>query len=115
MRQNKNTRLEALVDIIKNVQKNNGTNKDTLVKNWAIENKIEDVVSLGDAFDYITVKLLSLEMKPLLKNIKTLEDSVIRGRTVAINLASNFEKYLERTDKWKVSEYGPRLETLSTD
>lgn len=113
-------RLEALVDIIKNVQKNNGTNKDTLVKNWAIENKIEDVVSLGDAFDYITRKVVEFRNETSdLKNIKTLEDSVIRGRTVAINLASNLEKYLERNRRVESSEYGPQIrdiiDQLNTD
>ena len=113
-------RLEALVDIIKNVQKNNGTNKDTLVKNWAIENKIEDVVSLGDAFDYITCKVVEFRNETSdLKNIKTLEDSVIRGRTVAINLASNLEKYLERNRRVESSEYGPQIrdiiDQLNTD
>ena len=113
-------RLEALVDIIKNVQKNNGTNKDILVKNWAIENKIEDVVSLGDAFDYITRKVVEFRNETSdLKNIKTLEDSVIRGRTVAINLASNLEKYLERNRRVESSEYGPQIrdiiDQLNTD
>ena len=113
-------RLEALVDIIKNVQKNNGTNKDTLVKNWAIENKIEDVVNLGDAFDYITRKVVEFRNETSdLKNIKTLEDSVIRGRTVAINLASNLEKYLERNRRVESSEYGPQIrdiiDQLNTD
>ena len=113
-------RLEALVDIIKNVQKNNGTNKDTLVKNWAIKNKIEDVVSLGDAFDYITRKVVEFRNETSdLKNIKTLEDSVIRGRTVAINLASNLEKYLERNRRVESSEYGPQIrdiiDQLNTD
>ena len=113
-------RLEDLVDIIKNVQKNNGTNKDTLVKNWAIKNKIEDVVSLGDAFDYITRKVVEFRNETSdLKNIKTLEDSVIRGRTVAINLASNLEKYLERNRRVESSEYGPQIrdiiDQLNTD
>lgn len=113
-------RLEALVDIIKNVQKNNGTNKDTLVKNWAIENKIEDVVSLGDAFDYITRKVVEFRNETSeLKNTKTLEDSVTRGRTVAINLASNLEKYLERNRRVESSEYGPQIrgiiDQLNTD
>lgn len=113
-------RLEDLVDIIKNVQKNNGTNKDTLVKNWAIKNNIEDVVSLGDAFDYITRKVVEFRNETSdLKNVKTLEDSVIRGRTVAINLASNLEKYLERNRRVESSEYGPQIrdiiDQLNTD